>query len=100
MMTVHNKPTATIVRCPIGPVNWALANARLLVTFKALCAVADIHAMRKPSNSYVGALQDAAAIPTAIGISDNNVGIFGKAFTPSNSNVNRTVMMGIPHFDV
>jgi hypothetical protein len=56
--------------------------------------------MRKPSNSYVGALQDAAAIPTAIGISDNNVGIFGKAFTPSNSNVNRTVMMGIPHFDV
>ena len=59
-----------------------------------------MQAIMKPINSYVGALHDAAAIPNAIGINDINVGILGKASTPSNSNVNKTVMMGIPHFDV
>jgi hypothetical protein len=89
-----------MVRCPAGPDTPVLDNMRLLDTFNALCAVADTDAITKPITSNVGALQDAAAMPKAIGINDANVVTLGSACTPSNRKVNKTVIIGIPHLDV
>lgn len=97
---VRKSPTAAIVRCPAGPVRPVFVNARLLVTFKALCAVADITAAAKPTASKVGELHEAAAIPTAIGTKDIKAATFGSDDAPSNRRVSKTVISGMPHFEV
>lgn len=57
-------------------------------------------AAANPTGSNVGWFQDAAPIPRAIGISESKAGVEGRALVPSNSKVIRTVMRGIPHFEV
>lgn len=57
----------------------------------------DINAAKKPYNSNVGVFQLAAPIPSAMGNNENNVAFDGKADIPSNNNVNKTVINGIPH---
>mmetsp|Transcript_12252 Transcript_12252/g.14039 ORF Transcript_12252/g.14039 Transcript_12252/m.14039 type:complete len:198 (-) Transcript_12252:419-1012(-) len=74
--------------------------ARLLVTFKALCAVQEIIAAMNPKSSNRGEFQEAAAIPMAMGTSDNSANRLGSAFRPSKSTVNNTVTSGMAHFDV
>lgn len=89
-----------MTRCAAAPATPVFVMARLLVTLRALCAVAEVTAARKPIVSKVGEFQEAAAIPRAIGKSDRSASGFGSAFVPSSKRVINTVMSGIPHFDV
>jgi hypothetical protein len=98
--TVKSSPTATMGRCPLAPDHPVRDKTRLLETFKRLCAVVESTAMRKPRVSQVGALQEAAAIPHAMGRRESKAALLGSADAPSNKSVNNTVMMGIPHFEV
>jgi hypothetical protein len=73
---------------------------RLLDTLRAAWEIADKIAAANPTDSKEGEFQLAAAIPAAIGTSVKRTQMEGKAELPSNKNINRTVMRGIPHFDV
>jgi hypothetical protein len=97
---VITNPTATMTRCATDPVTPNLVMACLQVTLSALCATHDTMAATKPKISNVGASQDAAAMPVAMGIKVNRVGRLGKASIPSNKIVKRTVTNGMLHLQV
>ena len=84
----------------MGPDTPALAMARLLVTFRALCDVVDTIAAMKPQSSKVGEFQDAAAMPKAIGIRDTKESALGNDPVPSSRTDKTTVNRGMAHFDV
>jgi hypothetical protein len=54
----------------------------------------------KPPNLNVGEFQDAAPIPIPISSKASNAKCEGNELHPSKSTVNRTVISGMPHFDV
>ena len=70
------------------------------LTFKAACAVEDSNAHTKQTFSNIGEFHDAAPMPNAMGNKVNNVVVLGNASRPPTKTVNKTIMSGIPHFDV
>lgn len=97
---VMHKPTATMTRCAEGPVRLDRIMARLLVTFRADCDAAETRAAAKPIFSKVGAFQEAAAIPAAMGNSERRASVLGNAVGPSSKTVSSAVMMGMAHLEV
>eukprot|EP00980_Cylindrotheca_fusiformis_P007108 scaffold1489_cov194-Cylindrotheca_fusiformis.AAC.18 len=86
-MHVIASATVIMARCARSPDTESLLMMRLLETFRALCAVHDTKAARRPMGSNVGEFHDAAAMPSAIGTSDSSTRGRGSALGPSNINV-------------
>ena len=76
------KPTATMTRWACGPARPVLLMTRLLLTLSALCAAQDNMAAENPRASKVGEFHEAAAMPSAMGMSDSRVAGTGQCLAP------------------